>query len=115
MAIFTDNQGINVRIPNNHALAEILKDIMKRGDAEGEKGKSALSGGNQNYQDAYKTVVASLETVIALLEAADKKHHSQNKQQQNIQQQNQERQTNQNNNQQQKSNKPAFTILPKRQ
>lgn len=87
------NDGINVKIPNNQALAEILRDIMNRSQRDGEKNKGNFSGGGINYQDSYKTMTASLQTIIALLEAA-----SGNKPSQQYDNQNKGNQQNQNNN-----------------
>ncbi len=63
MANFFSNDGIGITIRNNDALVEIIKDILKRAEADG---KSPLG---TNYRESHKTMVASLKTVVALLSA----------------------------------------------
>jgi hypothetical protein len=61
MAAFFD-QGIGVQIKNNETLAQILRNIIEKGE---EDSKSMFG---RDYGQSYKQIRSSLETVILLLE-----------------------------------------------
>lgn len=63
MAAAFMNDGVGVKIQNNKILVDILRDILDRSDeAKNTKFGSDSAAG-------YRTLIASLETVIRLLES----------------------------------------------
>lgn len=62
MTAFFMGDGIGIKIQDNKALAEILKDIMERAE---EDGKTRFG---RDVDSSYKTITSSLRTLIKLLE-----------------------------------------------